>query len=104
MHKGREAQSSHSCVFEADELPHMLAIFFHWFWLAKYAFDEGESWDSCFHLKTSSYLLKKWGLEDIRGLFVFYLNSAFPMISKENVTLFSNLCQMHACLLPVDMS
>lgn len=60
MHKEREAQSSHSCVFEEDELPHMLAIFSHWFWLAKYAFDdEGESWNSCFQLKTSSYILKK---------------------------------------------
>lgn len=37
----------------------MLAIFSHCFCLAKNAFDdEGESWDSRFQLKTSSYVLK----------------------------------------------
>ena len=105
MHKKRETQSSHSCVFEEDELPHMLAIFSHWFCLAKYAFDdERESWDSCFQLKTSSYVLKKLRLKNIWGHLVFYPNSAWAMINKEIVALFSNLCQTHACLLCVDMS
>lgn len=69
MQKESEAQSRNSCVFEEDELPHMLAIFFLRFWLAKQVFDdEGESWDSCFQLKTSMYWKKPETRKHLRSL------------------------------------